>query len=202
MASKECQKREEYLVCARMEQRLLTLNAKDVVNVPNYNQVTLALLDEVTDGDTLKIIIPLSEERFLKLGIRVAGIDAPETTLKGTTTPLQKEAGILVKKYVEQLFLGKKIIHVTLTHSDKWGGRQVGEVFLNYPSEETLSTHLIKKGYVKPYDGKRKEEWTAEQLMAIIGKAEREVGSTQQATINKGKKEVPTEINKGRKGKK
>lgn len=170
-----CTKKEEYLVCSDMETRLLALNISSVSNVPNYNQVTLARLEEVTDGDTLKIVIPVGHDRFLKLGIRVAGIDAPETKLKGTTTQLEKEAGLLVKQYVTRLFANKHIIHIMLTHSDKWGGREVGEVYLNYPEVHTLSQHLINKGLVKPYDGKKKSLWTTQELAIIIEKAKKEL---------------------------
>lgn len=147
--------------------RLRVIPTSDVSKVPRLNEIIPARLDKVIDGDTLLVII-LLDSHALKISVRVKGIDAPETKLSKTTTALQKEAGKKVGKYVSGLFKDD-IVYIKLACLDKYGGRYVGDVYMSVECSCTLTDHLVGLGCVKAYDGKKKTEWTTEELTKIIG---------------------------------
>lgn len=152
------------------EQHLRYLNSVDrpdkISNVPNKGSIVPAKLIKVIDGDTIKAII-IHGNLPLKVSIRVFGIDAPEVTLKSNVTPLHKEAGLKVKEYVSRIYTVDSIMQIELLKVDKYGGRYVGNVYLP-GKKQTLAQHLIKKKYVKRYDGGKKEKWEDEEFEYII----------------------------------
>lgn len=149
-----------------MVKLLRSLDLKDVSNVPNKNIKTPARISKILDGDTIKVVTYLGQIPF-SFSIRVNGIDAPESTLRDKkTTLLQKEAGLLVKAYVIELFKDHDCPDIILYDLDKYGGRYMGDLFLK--SGCSLSKHLIEKKYVKAYDGGTKDEWKECELNAIV----------------------------------
>ena len=147
--------------------RLRCCNLKEVCDVPYKGLVIPARLTKVLDGDTVKVIILLGEHP-LALKVRLAGIDAPETTLKGQTTQLEKDAGLAVKKYVCDLL--QDIVYIKLTQLDKYGGRYVGNVYVT-PScavkDDCVSKKLLALKYAKAYDGGKKALWEIKELEHI-----------------------------------
>lgn len=118
---------------------------------------------EVLDGDTMAVAVPLArgalccgEVDDLRLLLRLRGIDCPE---KSTL------AGQAVKRYVESL-LGARV-PITTHKWDKFGGRVVADVHLAHGT--TLSTHLLRTGLAKPYDGRTaKTPWRESELREIV----------------------------------
>jgi micrococcal nuclease len=57
-----------------------------------------ANLERVVDGDTIDVVLQLGFDINMKARIRFAGINAPESR---TRDPIEKEAGLAAKRYVE-----------------------------------------------------------------------------------------------------
>ena len=139
-------------------------------SVPYKNKVIPAKLIKVLDGDTIQVIILTGDYPYL-IKVRLEGIDAPETSLKGTTTALEKQAGLKVKEYVKELTSSSSIVYIKLTCIDKYGGRFVGKVYLSSQhaqKEKCLSSHLAALRYAKNYDGGKKSTWSVAELEEIM----------------------------------
>jgi endonuclease YncB( thermonuclease family) len=148
---------------------LRACNLNEVYDVPYKDLVTLARLVKVIDGDTIKVLILLGTQP-LSLKVRLVGIDAPEVTLKGRTTLLEKTAGLVVKQYVFNLLKGSEV-YIKLTKLDKYGGRYVGHVYKTQAcvqNNNCISTQLLSLKYAKAYDGGKKITWETKDLEYII----------------------------------
>lgn len=158
----------------KAKERLRALEEKDVSKVLHCNEWIYARLFRVIDGDTLLLGLELGETA-LKISLRVAGVDCPETKRAG---PLEVRAGLAAKQYVEKLYENVVVVRVKLTNLDKWGGRWVG--YAEVPAlqggvcdcgcgarSRCLTTLLLAKGYAKCYGGEKKEVWTESQLKRI-----------------------------------
>jgi len=132
---------------------------------------------DVYDGDTFTVII-MYGDLPMKLKIRLQGVDAPELVVKKTPgkvytseqlelMELEMRAGAHVRDKVKKLIEGKEVI-VKLIKCDKYGGRQVGAVYLKPQSYETLTEYLLSKRYGKPYQAQKKDDWTREELNYIL----------------------------------
>ena len=149
--------------------KLREVDCEAVSKVPHRNEIIPALVYDVYDGDTCKVIILHGYAIPMKLAIRINGIDTPEVrcSSKQSLHPeLQKKAGLLVRNYVKEL-LENQIISLKIEDWDKFGGRVLGTIYLP-DTTETLTTHLIKKKYGKEYHGEKKEKFTKEELEYII----------------------------------
>jgi endonuclease YncB( thermonuclease family) len=132
----------------------------DVPVIPLKDKIVDARLVEVYDGDTVKVVVMLGKEPFL-ISVRIKGIDAPE--IKKSKGKLFEEhlAALKVKQYVEEMLRGP-IIKVRFLKWDKFGGRIIGDVFTN--DNQNVADILLEEGWVKPYNGEAKKEWTLEEL--------------------------------------
>ena len=148
------------------------LNAVDIANVskvPNQNKKTLAKIIKVYDGDTCTCLFMHDNQVPMILSMRIKGIDAPELRTKND---MEKEAAILVRDHVSDIIYNK-IVPIKLEKWDKFGGRVLGDVYIDNDGEVTLSNYLLGEGIVKVYEGKKKEEWTNNELRFIINKLKR-----------------------------
>lgn len=113
----------------------------------------------VIDGDTIEFradFLPAPLKPVLSL--RIVGVDTPE---KGSHSHCELEEGMaqeatdftksLVEKSSEQVIIIKGW--------DKYGGRVLGDVFLDGKS---LRTSLLDKGFARPYFGNKKQSWCEE----------------------------------------
>jgi len=137
-------------------------NPKDVPRVPYKGKIIDAYVFDVHDGDTCSVLIRFGEE-YLKLNIRVLGIDTPE--LKRGGSELEMQAGAKVRDVVSNLILNK-VCKIRLDKNDKYGSRINGEVFLL--DGTSLSSYLINKKYAVPYSGNKKLAWDPVVLQSII----------------------------------
>ena len=153
-----------------VRKRLMCIDLKTVHVHPCIGKIFHARLIKVTDGDTLSVIVLLSNDIPLKVAVRVTGIDAPESKLGPKTSPLEKKAGQFVKSYVQNLFRDTQFVDVEFECADKYGGRCVGDVYIDSKKKIKLSSHLLQKGYVKKYDGGTKHPWTESELNKILEK--------------------------------
>jgi hypothetical protein len=139
------------------------------------------------DGDTLIVDIDLGFNTFLKnRNLRVEGLDTPETRTKDA---LEKEAGLLVSKWVAAVtplnltvlskkldkygrILGNLIWPVTLYALDDTSWTAMKSDIISQAAADgpymSLSYLLISSGMARPYDGGTRKRWTKTRLREII----------------------------------
>lgn len=109
---------------------------------------------EIVDGDTLKVVVELTEY------IRLTGVDTPE--LRDT---LQKRAAEVVRLAVKRWISWQDYISVNPIGYDKYGQRVICVV--NGSAGRDLGEWLVVEGLANYYDGRQKKPWTQEALEGI-----------------------------------
>ena len=137
------------------------IDPKTVPKVPFQDKIIFARIEEIYDGDTVKIIV-LFGETPVKLSLRILGIDTPEIKHTEGRLPEENKAAIKVRDYMRSLF-PKNIAKICIRDWDKYGGRVLGELFLE--TGENVAEILIHQGWARPYRGEKKKPWTLEELM-------------------------------------
>lgn len=133
---------------------------------PHLDTTVKAKVLSVYDGDTVTVVYNINNNSDCPfvINVRLSGIDAPE---KKTNNSLEKQASILVTKYVSNLILGATV-DLLVEGWDKYGGRINGKIKLP-DHEDSINSMLLKDNLVKNFDGKTsKTLWTDDQLNAII----------------------------------
>jgi micrococcal nuclease len=113
-------------------------------------------ITRVIDGDTVEIAVDfLPDPLPPKLSIRVMGVDTPEKAPRAqcdAEADLAKKASAFTKNAVANALE----IDVVILKWDKYGGRVLGEVYLDHQS---LAESLISAGLARPYKGEAKSSW-------------------------------------------
>ena len=163
------------------DERLLSLDPKDVLDVPHKGEHIRVRIIKVYDGDTVKFIFLHGGQFPLKFRMRIVNIDAPEIKGAGIST-LHSESGKAVRDVVEKL-TNNKILWARIDKWDKYGGRVDGEIFISPSTERIqynnmtdygipLSSWLLQEELAHPYSGKQaRDEWNDEEFRSIIEKA-------------------------------
>ena len=116
-------------------------------------------ITRVIDGDTVEIAVDfLPSPLPPRLSIRVMGIDTPE---KAPRAQCDSEA-VLAKKasaFTKDAVANALEVDVVILKWDKYGGRVLGEVYLDHQS---LAQSLISAGLARPYKGEAKQSWCEE----------------------------------------
>lgn len=101
-----------------------------------------AIVERVVDGDTLDLRIDLGFKIYTNQRVRLARINAYETTLRYGTTEEEKQLGLQGKEYVKNLLEGKEVKII----SEKTGkyGRYIVEV---YYGDINLNDDLVQKKF-------------------------------------------------------
>lgn len=149
-------------MASEMPLDFLSTPEKEISDVPFKGKMIKARLLKVIDGDTVCVAIFCGH--MLKLKVRLSDIDTPEMRPKNGDSCGESLAARKVKSYVESL-LCDELVTIKLTKLDKYGGRYVGHVYLS--ETETLSQHLLNRGYAKRYDGRAKPPWIAADFVQI-----------------------------------
>lgn len=115
-----------------------------------------AIIVRVIDGDTVVISAkflpkPLKPE----LAVRVYGVDTPEKGFRAKCSS-EDSLGKKASEFTKQLISSTKKHQVTLYDWDKYGGRVLGDVWLDGVS---LRSELIRNGFAKEYFGDKKQSW-------------------------------------------
>ena len=153
----------EELLERKRNKKLFGVDIDTISDVPYQGEYTPVRVYNVIDGDSIKVLYKYGK-RFHKISIRVNGIDTPEIK-KGSD--LEKEAGAVVGKIVRDLVRDKLII-VKFIKWDKYGGREVADVFLP-GTNQNLCEYLLDNKLGHPYTGKKnKDLWLDEELKYII----------------------------------
>lgn len=141
-------------------ERLESIDPKTVPKVPFQNEFKNARIDEIYDGDTVKIII-LFGDVPVRFSLRILGIDTPEIKQGEGRLPEERLAAIKVRDYMRSLF-PTNIAKICIRDWDKYGGRVLGDLYLQ--SGESVSDILIHGGWARPYHGEKKKGWTMDDL--------------------------------------
>ena len=115
---------------------------------------------DVYDGDTVKIVFPLSEkepERLYRWNCRLINVDTPEIRTKNLK---EKAYAKVVRDKLREKILNK-LVYVKCLDFDKYG-RLLVEIFDNEKCEECINNWLILNEYAKKYDGGTKSKWFVE----------------------------------------
>jgi len=110
----------------------------------------------VLDGDTVTIKAPyLPAPLKPELSLRIVGIDTPEKNYLAQCDE-ERQKGQEATAYTKTLLERAKSVRVKLTAWDKYGGRVLGDLYLDGVS---LAQSLIAAGHARAYDGGRKGSW-------------------------------------------
>ncbi len=105
-----------------------------------------AIVTKVVDGDTLDLEVDLGFSVKVEHRIRLHGVDAYETSLRGDTTEEEKQKGIEAKAFLIERLLRKKVVIETIKDKKGKYGRYLANVCID---GKMVSEMLVKKGYVK-----------------------------------------------------
>ena len=115
-------------------------------------------VEDVYDGDTVTIRLIFCKQVF-KTRCRLLGIDCAEIRTKNAE---EKQHGLLAKKYLQDLILGK-IIWIRIGKDDKYG-RPLGTLYITKSdfnkNINSVNNNMVVKGWAKVYDGKKKIPFT------------------------------------------
>jgi len=113
-------------------------------------------ITRVIDGDTVEIAVDfLPPPLPPKLSIRVIGIDTPEKAPRAecdAEAALAKKASAFTKDAVANALE----VDVKILKWDKYGGRVLGDVYLDHQS---LAESLVSAGLARHYKGDAKQSW-------------------------------------------
>ena len=84
-------------------ERLESIDPKTVSKVPFQNEFKNARIEEIYDGDTVKIIV-LFGDVPVRFSLRILGIDTPEIKQGEGRLPEERQAAIKVRDYMRSLF--------------------------------------------------------------------------------------------------
>lgn len=100
-----------------------------------------ATVIRVVDGDTLNLRVDLGFDIEMKMGVRLAGIDAPE---------MKTPAGKAVRALLDDILLSEPVIIGTIKDRKEKYGRYLAEV---WHRGVNINEWLVEQGHAKRYDG-------------------------------------------------
>lgn len=112
----------------------------------------------VYDADTVTIALQWNNNIY-KVKCRLFGIDSAE---KRTKNQDEKKVALDATKWLQNLILNK-IIWVKCGKWGKYGGRMLGELYLdkkNIKDNASINDLIVKNGFAYYYDGKKKKEFS------------------------------------------
>ncbi len=131
---------------------LPTLALAKEIEMKKYNYK----ITRVLDGDTVGFEASFLPEPLKKeLLIRVYGVDTPEKGHRAQCVS-ENEKGQAATKFTANALNNAKKIEVAIGKWDKFGGRVLGDVFVDGQSLRKL---LITNGFAREYYGDAKQSW-------------------------------------------
>lgn len=143
-----------------IDKQLMDLDLFTVPDVLIDDKIIRARVVDVYDGDTITVVFFIGKNP-IKIKIRLLGIDTPELRSKSKN---EKTAAIKSRDYLKSLVLNK-IVNLEITDWDKYGGRVLGNIYMN--DSTCINTIMIDMGYGKSYTGAKKSKWTRSELKNI-----------------------------------
>jgi micrococcal nuclease len=113
-------------------------------------------INRVIDGDTVEIAVDfLPSPLPPKLSIRVLGVDTPEKAPRAKCDAEAAKAK-MASEFTKSAVQLATEIDVQIKTWDKYGGRVLGDVYLDGHS---LAEMLIEAELARPYQGEAKSSW-------------------------------------------
>jgi len=110
----------------------------------------------VSDGDTIVIAAPfLPQPLKPELAVRIYGVDTPEKGHRAQC-PSEAQRGEAASTFTKNLVSKGQQFQVVLYGWDKFGGRVLGDVFVN---GQSVRQGLIANGFAREYFGEAKQSW-------------------------------------------
>lgn len=120
------------------------------------SELRKARITRVIDGDSVNVAIKFNK-KIAGLKCRLYGIDTPETRCKD---PVEKAAGLYVKKYLANLFdEAAGIVWIQCYHFDNFG-RVLIKIYTNPNGPISVNEQLVNMNYAYAYDGKKKRKFS------------------------------------------
>jgi len=120
--------------------------------------VLAAVVVSITDGDTLRARIPAwAHTPFEVMGLRIVGIDAPESKKSLAKCDAEVRRGLAAKDHAKRLIKSGEAVSFTYRGPDKYGQRVLASVTL--PNGDDFAQAMIAAGHARPYTGKTKGSW-------------------------------------------
>ena len=105
-----------------------------------------AIVTNVVDGDTFDVDIDLGFSVTVSQRIRLYNIDAFETSLRGGTTPQEKEKGLEAKKLLTDLLVGNSVVLETVQDKQGKYGRYLANIYIE---NRSVASILLEHKFVK-----------------------------------------------------
>jgi len=110
----------------------------------------------VSDGDTIVIAAPfLPQPLKPELAVRIYGVDTPEKGHRAQC-PSEAQRGEAASAFTKNLVSTGQQFQVVLYGWDKFGGRVLGDIFVN---GQSVRQGLIANGFAREYFGEAKQSW-------------------------------------------
>lgn len=146
----------------------------------SFNQsVRMARIVKVYDGDTIHVVSRLdSNEDYYNYSVRLLGVDAPEikpSHVSDERRRIEKLAATLIRDELIKLTGKHGMLEIEFGKEEKFG-RLLGVPYLvrwqcgHWVRTHNLCKWLLEQGFVKPYDGGGKEQWSDAELLALIAR--------------------------------
>lgn len=135
----------------------------DPSTVPRFSfkgDDVIARVCSIHDPDTITVIFKKFNQ-YVKVNVRLDGIDAPELNSKIAS---EKEACVRGTERLNEM-IGNKLVQVKLLAPDKYG-RTLGIVYALDPPC-CINDYLIEYQYVRKYGGGKKQIWSSEELERV-----------------------------------
>jgi len=128
--------------------------------VESSNMIYTGVVERVIDGDTIHCLLQLQPETlrmFARIGVRLAGVDAPE--LKGKCE-IEKALAKKALETLRSLLPSGSAIFLTNVDSDKYTGRLVASIQTGLGKD--VAEQMSAAGLVRPYAGRGpRPDWCA-----------------------------------------
>lgn len=140
---------------------------------------TYARLTDAHDLDTCKVVIPFADGSVHRVILRLMGVDSPEMTSKDPTVKdwavkarnrmlslvapgvFEVDGNYSKKEIIRLLQENVALVYIKVQEFDKFG-RCLADLYYSPEDLETIQSICIREGYCKPYFGKTKNQWTAD----------------------------------------
>ena len=101
-------------------------------------------LEKVVDGDTIDVILDLGFDISYRRRVRFHGINAPQSRTKD---PVEKEAGLAAKRYVEDWI--SALEQQVIIHTSLGDGSEVGHILGRILNDdgECLNDEMVSLGH-------------------------------------------------------
>jgi len=111
----------------------------------------------VVDGDTLDVLCDLGFDTYLKLRLRLAGINTPESR---TRNKAEKVLGLAAKARLAEILESADSVEFESHGKGKFGRVLATPYVLHNDERIDVCEMLVREDHARLYDGGKREPWT------------------------------------------